>query len=151
MRKYIPIVFATLLLAGLPACIYSDAEMFQVEPVPGDPPVISVITSLDTLYNPPVNDSLEVIYNVEIDGGEFFYVYAAAVSTLVFESDLTHGSFWINPSLADTPGVDTPGVDTLYMEFYYSSNSNSLAGKVGYEALVEYLKFAIDFNLEGAK
>jgi len=142
MRKYVPTIFAALLLAGLPACIYSDAEMFEVEPVPGDPPVISVITSLDTLYNPLVNDSLEVIYNVEIDGGEFFYVYAGAVGTLVFESDSTYGSFWINPSLADTSGVDT-----LYMEFYYSSNTNSLADKVGYEALIKYLKFAIDFNL----
>ena len=142
MRQYISIFFAALLLSGLPACFYSDLEVYYVEPIPGDPPLLSVSTNLDTLYNPPVNDSLEVIYQVEIAGGELYYVYAGAVSTLVFESDNTYGSFWIKPSLADTSGVDT-----LYMEFYYSSNSNSLADKAGYEALIEYLKFAIYFNL----
>jgi hypothetical protein len=142
MRKYISIFFAALLLSGLPACFYSDSEVYYVEPIPGDPPLLSVSTNLDTLYNPPVNDSLEVIYQLEIAGGEFYYVYAEVAGSPVYESNSTHGSFWIKPSLADTSGVDT-----LYMEFYYSTNSNSLADKAGYEALIEYLKFAIDFNL----
>jgi hypothetical protein len=142
MRKFIPILFATLLLAGLPGCFYSDSEMYNVEPVPGDPPVRSVSTNLDTLYNPQVNDSLEVIYQVEVSGGEFYYVFADVASSTVFESDSTYGSFWITPDMADSSGVDT-----LYMEFYYSSNSNSMADKLGYEALLDYLKIAIDFNL----
>jgi hypothetical protein len=142
MRQYISIFFAALLLSGLPACFYSDSLIYEVEPVPGDPPILSVSTNLDTLHNPPVNDSLEVIYQVEIAGGEFYYVYAEVASSPVFESNSTHGSFWINPDMADYLGVDT-----LLMEFYYSTNSNSLADKVGYEALIEYLKFAIDFNL----
>jgi len=142
MRKFIPIFLAALLLAGLPACFYNDAEMYNVEPVPSDQPVRSVITNLDTLSNPKVNDSLEVIYQVELSGGEFYYVYADVASSTVFESDSTYGSFWITSDMADSLGVDT-----LYMEFFYSSNSNSMADKLGYEALLDYLKIAIDFNL----
>ena len=146
MRKFIPILFSVLLLAGLPACFYTDSEMYNVEPVPVDPPVRSVVTNLDTLHNPQVNDSLEVIYQVEVSGGEFYYVYADVASSTVFESDSTYGSFWITPDMADSLGVDT-----LYMEFYYSTNSNSMADKLGYEALLDYLNIAIDFNLQGAK
>ncbi len=139
-------LIAALLLSMLPACFYSDSEMYDVEPIPGDLPIISVTTNLDSLYNPPVNDSLEVIYDFEIEDGELYYVYAGIANTMIFESDSTCGSFWINPSLADSSGVDT-----LHMEFYYSSNSNSLADIVGYEALIERLKIAVDFNLEDAK
>jgi hypothetical protein len=146
MGKYIIVFISLLLFSGLPACFYSDTEMFEVEPIPGDPPLFSLSTNLDTLLNPPVNDSLEVNYDVEISGGELYYLYADVASTTIYESDSSSGSFWINASLADSSGVDT-----LYMEFYYSSNSNSLADKVGYEALVEYLSFAIDFNLEAKK
>ena len=120
--------------------------MFEVEPISGDPPLFSVSTNLDTLYNPPVNDSLEVTFSVEISGGELYYLYADVVNTTVYESDSSYGSFWIYPSLADTSGVDT-----LYMEFYYSSNSNSLADKVGYEAISKLQKYAIFFNLEDAQ
>ncbi len=135
-----------MLLLGLPACFYSDSNTYYVDPVAGDPPLLSVFTNLDTLYNPQVNDSLEVIYQVEIEDGEFYYVYADVGNTAIFESDSSDGSFWISSVLADSSGVDT-----LYMEFYYSTNSNSLADKLGYEALAEIRKFAIDFNLEGAK
>jgi len=141
MRQYISIFFAALLLSGLPACFYSDSEVYYVEPIPGDPPLLSVSTNLDTLYNPPVNDSLEVIYQVEIAGGELYYVYAEVASSPVFESNSTHGSFWINPGMADYLGVDT-----LLMEFYYSTNSNSFSDRIGYEAQVDTLKYAINFS-----
>ncbi len=146
MRTYISIFFSVLLLSGLPACSYTDSEMYEVEPVPGDPPILSVSTNLDTLHNPPVNDSLEVIYQAVVEGGEFYYVYADVVNTSIFESDSSYGSFWIDSVLADSSGVDT-----LYMEFYYSSNTNSLADKVNYEARTEILKYAIDFNPGGTK
>ena len=142
MRKFIPILFTALLLTGLPACVFTDSEMYNVEPVPSDPPVRSVSTNLDTLHNPQVNDSLEVIYQVEVSGGEFYYFFADVASLTVYESDSTYGSFWITPDMADSSGVDT-----LYMEFYYSSNSNSMADKLGYEALLDNLNIAIDFNL----
>ena len=146
MGKYITIIITLLLLSGFQACFYSDAEMFEVEPISGDPPLFSVTTNLDTLFNPPVNDSLEVTFSVEISGGEFYYLYADVVNTTVYESDSSFGSFWIYPSLAVSSGVDT-----LYMEFYYSSNSNSLADKVGYEAIANLQKYAIFFNLEDAQ
>jgi hypothetical protein len=142
MRNNITILMAVLLFTLIPACFYSDPDLYEVEPEPGDPPVISVTTNLDTLNNPPINDSLQVIYHVEIEGGELYYVYAVIASTQVFESDSIYGSFWINHSLAAETGVDT-----LYMDFYYSSNSNSLADAVGYEARNQPLKIAVDFNM----
>lgn len=146
MRNYISIFFTVLLFLGLRACFYSDSSLYEVEPIPGDPAILSVSTNLDTLQNPPVNDSLEVIFQAVVEGGEYYYVYADVVNTTIFESDSSYGTFWINPALADSSGVDT-----LYMEFYYSSNTNSLADKVNYEAAVETLKYAIDFNLGATK
>jgi len=145
MRMIISILMATLILL-LPSCFYSDSKVYEVEPVPGDPPVISVFTNLDTLVNPPVNDSLEVIYNVEIEGGDLYYVYAEIASAQIFESDSIHGSFWITHSMSAVNGVDT-----LYIDYYYSSNSNSLADITGYEARIKNLKIAVDFNLGSVK
>jgi hypothetical protein len=120
--------------------------MYYVDPIADDPPVISVSTNLDTLINPPVNDSFEVTYRAEITFGKFYYMYADVAGSTIFESDSTFGTFWITPFMADSSGVDT-----LYMEFYYSTNSNSLADLLGYEAQVEYVNHAIDFSQGGAK
>jgi hypothetical protein len=43
------------------------------------------------------------------------------------------------------------GVDTLQLEIYYSTNSNSLADRVGYEARAARLKYPLYFNLGGRK
>jgi hypothetical protein len=142
----ISILTTALFLLWLPACFYSDSEMYYVEPLAADPPVISVSTNLDSLFNPPVNDSLEVEYLVDISGGELYYVYAEIANSMVFESDSTRGIFWVTPYMADSAGIDT-----LHMQFYYSSNTNSLADKLGYEALVKYLDFALDFNAGGRR
>ena len=136
----IPILIATILL--LPSCFFTDSELYQVEPVPGDPPVISVVTNLDTLVNPAVNDSLEVIYNVEIEGGDLYYVNAVISGAQIFESDSIYGSFWITSLMSAVTGMDT-----LYIDYYYSSNSNTLADIVGYEARIKQVKIAVDFNL----
>lgn len=146
MRTSFHIIIAVLLLSGISGCFYSDTELFYVQPVAGEPPLITISTSLDTLHNPPVNDSLEVEYLVEVTGGEFFYVYADLAGSVIYESDTSQAAFWITPYMADSAGIDT-----LYMEFYYSSNTNSLADKLGYEARVKDLKFALDFNLAAAK
>lgn len=146
MKSRIHILFIALLFSGLEACFYTDSEMYYVEPIADDPPLISVSTNLDTIQNPPVNDSLEVNYQVEISGGELYYVYADIAGSTIFESDSTRGIFWIT-----SPMADSSGIDTLYMEFYYSTNTNSLADMFGYEALVEYLNIAVDFNQGGAR
>ena len=145
MRMHISILLATIMLL-LPSCFFTDSELYQVEPVPGDPPVISVVTNLDTLVNPAVNDSLEVIYDVDIEGGDLYYVNVVIAGTQIFDSDSIHGSFWVTHSMSVVTGLDT-----LHMDFYYSSNSNTIADIVGYEALIKHLKFELDFNLEAAK
>jgi hypothetical protein len=139
-------LFSILLISGLSGCFYMDSDMYLVDPVPGDPPGVSVSTSLDTLYNPPVNDSLRVDYRIEVTGGELYYVYAELGQYTVYESDSSQGSFLIIPDMADSEGIDT-----LHMRFFYSSNTNSLADKLGYEALVKDLDFALYFNTVGAR
>lgn len=146
MKRKNSFVIIVLLLVSLPACFYSDSELYKVEPIPGDPPLLSVTTNLDSLYNPQVNDSLEVVYQLEISGGDFYYMQAKVGNASVFDSDSTYGSFWVSSFLADSTGVDT-----LLMNYYYATNSNSLADKVGYEAQVNTLKYAIDFNMEPGK
>lgn len=146
MKAFGFISLVVLLLAGMHSCFYTDTSIYEAEPIAGDPPIVFISTNLDTMFVPPVNDSLEVLYEVEVIGGLFYYMYADLGPEPVFESDSSTGSFWITPILADSIGVDT-----LIMEFYYSTNSNSLADKVGIEAQVKQLKFAVDFNLPGGK
>jgi len=146
MKSSIYTLLAVVLLVLPQSCFYSDSELYRVDPVPGNPPVFSMITNLDTLYHPAVNDSLHVSYQVEIENGDFYYMYAVIANTAVYDSDTTRGSFWIYPELATDSGEDT-----LYIDLYYSTNSNSLADQVGYEATLEIIKFAVDFNLEDTK
>jgi hypothetical protein len=146
MRSWIFYTVTGLLLFGPRACFYSDTDLYFVEPLEGDPPQVNISTSLDTLNEPAVYDSLQVDYLVEISGGEFYYVIGELASTTVFESDSSRGTFWITSSMADSGGRDT-----LFMSFYYSSNTNSLADKLGYEARVEILDYALNFMMGGAK
>jgi len=146
MRISIHILLTVMLLTAFPGCFYTDSDVYFVEPLAGDPPLISVSTNLDTLSDPQVSDSLYVEYITEISGGELYYMYAGLAGSVIFESDSILGSFWITTSMADSAGVDT-----LYLQFYYSSNSNSLADKLGYEALIKGLKYPIDFMEGGAK
>jgi hypothetical protein len=146
MRSFRLFLMLVLLWSGLPGCFFSDTSIYEAEPVAGDPPILTVSTNLDTLIDPPVNDSLQVIYGIEVSGGEFYYMFADVGENPVFESDSSDGSFWIPSSLAETPGVDT-----LMLEIYYSTNTNTLADKVGYDVNVEQFKYPVDFNLGGAK
>jgi hypothetical protein len=138
----------TIFLAGmtvlLGSCYYNDNGVYFVDPVPGEPPVISVTTNLDTLAGPEVTDSLEVTYDVVIENGEFYLVEANVSNNWIFYSDTTHGSFWLYPG-----DVTYPGVDTLYLYFYYSTNSNSLADIVKLEANLIRRTYGIDFKEGG--
>ena len=120
--------------------------MYFVDPVPGDPPLVSLSTNLDTLDTPAVSDSLEVHYLTEVSNGDFYYMYAYIAGSTIYESDSTRGTFWVTPFMADSSGIDT-----LYMDFYYSTNTNSLADQFGYEAVVESLAYAINFSIGGSK
>ncbi len=141
---FIPVLGS--ILALLFACTYSESDIFHVDPVPGDPPEIWVTTNLDTVDDPTVSDSLEIVYDVDIVNGKFYQIEAYVMNSMVFNSDTTHGSFWITPSF-----VIEPGMDTLAMYFFFSTNSNSLADIVDLEFNFITLKYPIYYEEGGAK
>lgn len=139
--KRIIIIVLVLFVILLDACVYSESGIYYTEPIPGDPPSFSVTTNLDTIPEPSVADSLEVIYDAEIANGEFYQVEAYILDELVFNSDTTDGSFLIY-----TTDVEVPGVDTLSIYFFYSTNSNSLADIFDLEYNYTQLDYAINFE-----
>ncbi len=83
---------------------------------------------------------------MSVENGAFYYAYASVNELTVYESDSTEGSFWLHSADAGTEGSDT-----LCFELYYSTNSNSLADIIGYEALDTLISYAINFNPEVLK
>ncbi|MEN8226547.1 MAG: hypothetical protein ABFS38_00225 [Bacteroidota bacterium] len=146
MIKHLISIILTALVAMISACTYSESGIYRVDPVPGDPPMISAHTNLDTIIDPTVIDSLEVIYNVDIENGKFYQVEAFVFDKLVHSSDTTHGSFWITSAFV----TDTV-VDTLSLYFFHSTNSNSLADIVGLEYDYIELDYPIIFEEGGRR
>ncbi len=146
MRKVSLVLFAFTAMSLLSSCSYFDSESYRVVPVADDPPEVSVVTNLDTLYNPKVGDSLEVIYAVSIVNGELYFMDAVVSDGTVHSSDTTHGAFWIYPSQSNETELDT-----LHLDFYHSSNSNTLADITGWEASITSQSYAIDFSGEVEK
>ena len=136
-----PVLVTCVVLCLLSACYFTDNSLYQADPVAGDPPVVSVITNLDTMDLPRVNDSLQVIYDVSIENGRFFLMEASVTEGMVHSSDSASGSFWIYAFQSQSKDIDT-----LRLDFYHSSNSNTLADIAGFEARITRLKYAIDFN-----
>lgn len=126
------------------ACTYSESGIYYVDPVPGDPPLITVTTNLDTIPDPTVVDSLEVRYDVLLENGEFYQVEAYMQQELLFFSDTISGSFWISHDF-----VDETVTDSLFLYFFYSTNSNSLADIVDLEWNMKTLGYAINFDAGG--
>ena len=145
MKKQVIILMSVFAIL-MSACIYSDLGVYNAEPIAGDPPTISVTTNLDTLTNPTVVDSLEVIYEIGIENGELYFVDALVKDIPVHESDTTHGSFWIYSNV-----LTEPGPDTLYLNIYYSTNSNSLADIIDFESALLELKYPIWIDKGGTK
>lgn len=141
MAKRIFITGIITLIALIHGCMYSDYGHYYVEPLADDPPIIVASTNLDTIYNPEVEDSLEVIYDIDIQNGELYYLDALVMERWVYDSDTTHGSFWLYPD-----DVQMPGIDTLIIDIGYSSNTNTLGDVLGIEAREIQLKYAIDFK-----
>lgn len=138
-RIFIPVVLGIVCLIN--ACSYSDDGVYWVEPVPDDAPVVWATTTLDSIENPVIIDSLEVEYDLSIQNGELYILDVTVANASIYQSDTTNGSFWIH---ANDSGL--PGIDTLRMDFYYTSNTNSLADMLGLEARNLDLKYAIDFK-----
>ena len=143
MRNTIWVLVTLITLSLLSACLYLDDESYRVEPVADDPPEVSVLTNLDTIPHPVVGDSLQVIYELSIVNGEFYFLEAVLSDMTVHSSDSAQGSFWIYPAQSNEPELDT-----LFIDFYHSSNTNTLADLTGYEARTFILKYAIDFSGE---
>lgn len=131
-------------LLSLSACFFSDSEIYEVEPVAGDPAELTMVSNLDTLYNPLVGDSLEVSYSASIVNGILYIVEAEISEQIVYSSDSLEGSFWIYPS-------QSSGLDSLFLDFYHSSNTNTLADRTGYEAQITSHSYALDFGGEELK
>jgi hypothetical protein len=140
MKKLVLIIFAGI-FALTRSCFYAESDVYFVDVVPGEPPLFSVAVNLDTIVEPEVVDSLEVWYGAEIENGEFYLAQAFVSNSVVFQSDSLQNSFWLYPG-----DVPYPGVDTLYVSFYYSTNSNSLADIVKLEANIVQRKYAVSFN-----
>ncbi len=138
--KKLNIIIVTGIAALIGACSFSDTGIHYVDPIPGDPPTIHVSTNLDTMATIKLIDSLDVIYDVEIENGEFYRFEAIAYDNSVYISDSTSDSFWI---IRDT--LIDPGIDTLFLYFYYSTNTNSLADIVDLEYNLIELNFPIDY------
>lgn len=136
--RYI-LLTGTLMILG--SCFYHESDIYFVDPVPGEPPDFSVTTSLDTLQNPEINDSMEVRYDVLINNGEFYLMEAYLAGNWLFNSDSIQDAFWLQHD-----DVNFPGVDTLVMVFYYSTNTNSLADIINLEANVVRRDYGIQFN-----
>lgn len=137
--------FLTLLsLFSLSACYFVDKEVYEVEPVADEPSVVRVISNLDTLFHPPVGDSLEVFYSLTVENGEFFFVEALVSEEIFYASDSIEDSFYVYP-------FQSAGIDSLFLDFYHSSNTNTLADKSGYEARISRRSYALDFGEEARK
>ena len=143
MRK--AFLFLTLLsLLMMSACYFVDKEIYEVDPVAGDPAIVTVVSNLDTLPQAPVGDSLEVFYSVNMENGELFFMEALLSDEILYTSDSIEGSFYVYP-------FQSAGVDSLFLDFYHSSNTNTLADKIGYEARITSRSYAIDFGEEAGK
>jgi len=143
------------LTAVLCGCIYTSNERYMVDPVPGDPAVVSATVNLDTVNVNPYSDSLLVTYEFSVDGGKLYYVQSLIETYSIYEfltdydPDTLNGpyvladSFWLDVAVPPDSGIYT-----LYLDFYYSSNTNSLGDILGVEADVLTLQFMIDFKGE---
>ncbi len=141
MKNRIFILTILGIVCLLNGCIYSDDGIYRVDPVADDPPLVLASTNLDSIENPVVIDSLEVVYDISIQNGELYLLDVILGNQPLYDSDTTQGSFWIYASDSEIPGIDT-----LRMNIYYSSNTNSLGDILAVEARDIDLRYAIDFK-----
>ncbi|MEZ5069787.1 MAG: hypothetical protein R2751_02165 [Bacteroidales bacterium] len=142
--------YPSLLLLGillvLSGCFFTDPQMYDVTPQAGEKPTVTFTVNLDTIAQPVVVfDSLEIRYDAVVEGGELYFVEAGTSTTYVFDSDSLSNRFWIKP---DQGG---PGIDSLYLYFYYSTNTNSLADILEIEAFYARRSYGLNFESGGKK
>ncbi len=140
MKKATLVLLAMMMLGS---CYYSSNETHFVQVEPGPEPQISVSVNLDTLSSLTITDSLEVAYEITLDGGALYQVDYFFDGYYIFKSDSLENSFYINPSY-----IQQNGEYDLDMKVYYSTNSGTLANKFDAEAFEEVKNWVVTINRE---
>lgn len=133
----------TLLLIAcvVQSCIYNENDIYFNEIDISHLPVITIQLNLDSLDTPTVNDSLEVLFNISVEGGELYWTRFVISDSIVYANDTASDRFWLTSGL-----VVGPGTYTLEMDAFYSSNTGSLADIIGIEALMKSKYYEIRFS-----
>ncbi|MFH0758851.1 MAG: hypothetical protein V2B15_16300 [Bacteroidota bacterium] len=151
LRPFIILLVISFFLIG---CSYSNTEIYFVDPEPGEPAIIFATSNLDSMVDPSVTDSLLIIYKLEIEHAELYYVEGGMENYRIYEltpdydPDTLAGpfvvtdSFWLQGSLPVEPGSKS-----LFLSFYYSSNTNSLGDILGVEVDILDLEYTV--TMEG--
>jgi hypothetical protein len=134
------IITILLFILCTSSCTYTEDELYFNNVNPGEPPGISIFTNLDSIEVPSVYDSLLVLYEINVDSGDFIWTRFLLSDSLIFDSDTSSSGFWLKSDMANYFGKHT-----LTMEAYYSTNSGSLADIVGIEAFLETTIYDIWF------
>lgn len=152
----LPPLLALILLVTLltPGCIYSDSKIYYATPVPDDSARVVVITNLDDIDTVLIIDSLMFKYEVEIEGGELYFLESSIRNILLYQylpdynPDTVTGPYILADSFL-IPGevVADTGISSMLFSLYYSSNTNSLADMVHIEA--DLLNLDFDLMMEG--
>ena len=140
MKKATIVLLAMMMLGS---CYYSSNETHFVQVEPGPEPQISVSVNLDTLPTVTITDSLEVAYEITLDGGDLYQVDFFLDGYYIFRSDSLANSFYINPTY-----IQENGEYDLDMKVYYSTNSGTLANKFDAEAFEEVKNWLVAINRE---
>jgi len=149
----IPVFLLILGLVLAASCSYTNSEIYYVEPIAGDSTLISVTTSLDTVSEIIITDSLLVSWEATVERGEFYHIEALLSNYLIYEMtpdynpDTVIGSFVIRDSFWIS--VDLPlvfAIHPLDMYFYTSSNTNSLGDYYKVEARTLLKEFQINLG-----
>lgn len=142
IMKILSLVFFAFLVQS---CIYSDNDIYFNEIDTDNLSIITIKTNLDSLDTPTVSDSLEVRFDISVDGGELYWISFVISDSTVYASDsLTEtlsDRFWLTPGL-----VSGPGLYHLELEAYYSTGTGSLADVIGIEALMKSKYYEIRFS-----
>jgi len=148
--RYIIILLVFTLLPA--ACTYSDPGYFMVDPVPDDSATIDVHTNLDTMIDPTVtaSDTLWVVFEAKVNNGELYRAICILEDSIVYDSitasevDTLYESFILLDSFGIPPSIPLdPGLYPLYMDFLYSTNTNSLGDIFSYEWETKELEYII--------
>ena len=154
--RYFIILLVSMWLPA--ACTYSDSGYFMVEPEPDDTATCTVTTNLDTMIEPTltVTDTLWVVFEAEVNNGELYRAICILEDSIMYDSitaseaDTLYESFILLDSFGIPPSISLdPGLYPLYMDFLYSSNTNSLGDIYGYEWETKELEYAIRVQGDG--